>query len=258
MAVLQASFFSHSLMRSVLFNAIIPIDKMMFPNKPIGEERRIYKTLYLLAGVTMNHNDWLYGTRILNWAEEKGVAVIMPAGENKFFLDSETTGDKHANFLGVELIEATRQLFPLSYKREDTFIAGLSMGGYGAIRTGLIYHETFGYIAGMSSVLILERLVNPSHTFVYSENKTFGDRAALLGSDRDPMALVKKLVDAGADIPKMYISCGTEDGLIHFNRSLSSFLNENGVEHVYIEEPGKHDWDFWDRHIYKVLEWLPL
>jgi len=257
MAILQTSFFSRSLMRTVGFNAIIPIDKMMYPNKSIGTKKRTFKTLYLLTGLTMNHNDWLYGTRILNWAEEKGIAVIMPAGENKFYLDNEMTGDNHAEFLGTELVEATRQLFPLSDKREDTFIAGLSMGGYGAIRNGLKYYETFGYIAAMSSYLVIDSLVKTKKTYAYNEDKTFGDPAALIGSDKDPVALINNLLDSGADIPKMFISCGTEDWLVHANRKLSDFMKENCIEHVYIEEPGKHDWDFWDKHIYKVLEWLP-
>jgi len=255
MAVIQASFYSQSLIRSVNFNAIIPVDKMLFPNRPVGDTPKTFKTLYLLHGVTMNHNDWLYATRILNWAEEKGVAVIMPAGENKFFLNN-ISGDKHEDFLGVELIKATRQLFPLSAKREDTFIAGLSMGGYGAIRTGLKYPETFSYIAGLSSALIQDRLKNAEsgRSWRFNEDISFGDN----GEDKDPKALISAILEAKKNMPEIFISCGTEDGLIASNRELHEFLLAENVEHTYIEEPGRHDWDFWDRHIYKVLEWLPL
>ena len=237
MAVLQTSFYSGSLSRSVSFNAIIPIDKMLFPVKPIGNGRKIFKTLYLLHGVTMNQNDWLYGTRILNWAEEKGVAVIMPAGENKWYLNNNS-GDNHEDFLAVELVRATRMLFPLSDKREDTFIAGLSMGGYGAIRTGLKYNDTFGYIAALSAAL----------QGYFATSKT----------DKDPETLIGAILKSSGKIPELFISCGTEDSCIHGNRILHKFLLSKKVEHTYIEEPGQHDWDFWDKHIYKVLEWLPI
>ena len=112
MALLNGSFYSKSLIRTVNFNAIIPVDKMLYPVKPAEGEKKVFKTLYLLHGVTMNHNDWLYATRILNWAEQKGIAVIMPAGENKFFLNN-VSGDNHEDFLAVELIDVTRRLFPL-------------------------------------------------------------------------------------------------------------------------------------------------
>ena len=240
MALLNVNFYSESLMRSVCFNAIIPVDKMLYPVKSVQGERKVFKTLYLLHGVTMNHNDWLYATRILNWSEEKGLAVIMPSGENKFYLNN-TSGDNHEDFLAVELIDVTRRLFPLSDKREDTFIAGLSMGGYGAVRTGLKYYNTFGYIAGLSSAL---RLSAPENI--------------VSGSDKDPRVLVNTILESNQKMPEMFISCGTEDGLIQCNRDLHEFLVSKKVEHVYIEEPGKHDWDFWDRHIYKVLEWLPV
>ena len=94
------------------------------------------------------------GTRIQAWAEANDLAVIMPSGENRFYLDDEKSGELYGEFIGKELVEFTRKLFPLSDKREDTFIAGLSMGGYGAIRNGLKYAENFGCVIGLSAALV--------------------------------------------------------------------------------------------------------
>ena len=141
MAIIEVNFISKCLMRVVTFNAIIPVDK--FGPQAENAEQKPLKTLYLLHGIFGNYTDWVNGTRIQAWAEANDLAVIMPSGENRFYLDDEKSGELYGEFIGKELVEFTRKLFPLSDKREDTFIAGLSMGGYGAIRNGLKYAENF-------------------------------------------------------------------------------------------------------------------
>ena len=262
MAIIEVNFISQCLMRTVTFNAIIPADKFG-PQANAGEQKP-FKTLYLLHGIFGNYTDWVNGTRIQAWAEANDLAVIMPSGENRFYLDDEKSGELYGEFIGRELVEFTRKLFPLSKKREDTFIAGLSMGGYGAIRNGLKYAETFGYIAGLFSALIyagLENSDNSAPIFTFRRNyyeAIFGDLDKVVGSDKDPKALVKQLKDAHRDIPKMYMCCGTEDSLVEANRDLRDYLLENGVDLTYVEGPGVHDWVFWDTYIKKILEWLPL
>ena len=138
MAIIEVNFISQCLMRTVTFNAIIPADKF---GPQAAAQQKPFKTLYLLHGIQA-------------WAEANDLAVIMPSGENRFYLDDEKSGERYGEFIGRELVEFTRKLFPLSDRREDTFIAGLSMGGYGALRNGLKYAETFGCVAGLSSALI--------------------------------------------------------------------------------------------------------
>ena len=140
MALLQVEFRSQTLKRIVPFNVILPTEKFKGP----------YPTLYLLHGLTDNCSAWLSNTRIRMWAEESGLAVVMPSGENSFYMDvlvkDGCLGD-FGEYIGRELVEITREMFPLSDKREDTFIAGLSMGGFGACRNGLKYCETFSKAA---------------------------------------------------------------------------------------------------------------
>lgn len=262
MAIIEVNFISKCLMRTVTFNAIIPVDK--FGPQAENAEQKPLKTLYLLHGIFGNYTDWVNGTRIQTWAEANDLAVIMPSGENRFYLDDEKSGELYGEFIGKELVEFTRKLFPLSDKREDTFIAGLSMGGYGAIRNGLKYAENFGCVIGLSAALVHDTWKdadNSAPIFTFRRNyyeTIFGEYDKVKGSDKDPKALLLKLKEEGRPVPKMYLCCGTEDGLVTANRDFRDFLNENGVDLTYVEGPGKHDWVFWDTYIKKVLDWLPL
>lgn len=262
MAIIEVNFISKCLMRTVTFNAIIPVDK--FGPQAENAEQKPLKTLYLLHGIFGNYTDWVNGTRIQTWAEANDLAVIMPSGENRFYLDDEKSGELYGEFIGKELVEFTRKLFPLSDKREDTFIAGLSMGGYGAIRNGLKYAENFGCVIGLSAALVHDTWKdadNSAPIFTFRRNyyeAIFGEYDKVKGSDKDPKALLLKLKEEGSPVPKMYLCCGTEDDLVTVNRDFRDFLNENGVDLTYVEGPGKHDWVFWDTYIKKVLDWLPL
>jgi S-formylglutathione hydrolase FrmB len=266
MALIQVNFMSKTLFRTVPMQVILPVDKFTRPGMPVREDKP-FKTLYLLHGLLGNYTDWVTETRIQKWASDKNLAVVMPSGDNSFYLDSPEEGNINNNFgefIGKELVEVTRKMFPLSHDREDTYIAGLSMGGYGAIRNGLKYHETFGYIAGLSSAVhILEDIVNVGNRNIVYEESCFGKLDEAITTDKNPKIIVKNLKEKQASdekiqFPKIYMACGTDDSLIDVNRAYRDFFTENGLEIVYYEEPGHHDWAFWDKYILKVLEWLPL
>lgn len=264
MALVKVDFISESLKRTITFNAILPTDKLVFPGMP-KPEIKPFKTLYLLHGILGNYTDWVSGTRIQRWAQDMNLAVIMPSGENGFYVDHPGRGDQmYGDLIGRELVEFTRKMFHLSDRREDTYIAGLSMGGYGALRNGLKYARTFGCIGALSSALVIDQAIsstNDSPMFMgqrsYFES-VFGDVNMLSGSDKDPRALVQSLLKDGQPLPDIYMACGTDDMLIKNNRDFHDFLDSQEVRHTYVEGPGSHEWDFWDTYIRKFLEWLPL
>lgn len=264
MALIRVDLFSEKLMRTVTINAVVPIDKLTAPGAAV-REKKPFKTLYLLHGIFGNYTDWVTGTRLQAWAQERNLVVIMPSGENKFYVDNPASYDLFGQFIGEELVEKTRELFPLSRKREDTFIGGLSMGGYGSLVNGLKYHQTFSHICAFSPALILERILNSDYN---AENPifrrsyyeaVFGDIDKLVGSDKDYKSLILKLKDEKASIPKIWIAIGTEDHmLINENREYRDFLRSQEVDLTYLEGPGGHDWVFWDTYLLKALDWLPL
>lgn len=263
MALIQMNYVSNALQRTVPVQVILPVDKLT-PDGKLPEEKK-FKTLYLLHGFLGNCTDWVSGTRIQRWAEERDLCVVMPSGDNSFYVDRPETLNNYGLFIGQELVEITRRMFPLSRKREDTFIGGLSMGGYGAVRNGLKYYDTFSCVISFSGVLqpfeSLEKV--PAGYDTSFETGTFGDLNQAAVSDKNPTWLVhslvgKKLADPALEYPKLYIACGTEDMLLNHSRAFAKLLENKGFDVTYEESPGDHNWDFWDAYIKKVIDWLPL
>ena len=263
MALIQINYVSSALQRTVPVQVILPVDKLT-PDGKLPAEKK-FKTLYLLHGFLGNYTDWVSGTRIQRWAEERDLAVVMPSGDNAFYVDRPAALNNYGKFIGEELVEITRRMFPLSRNREDTFIGGLSMGGYGAVRNGLKYYETFGRIISFSGVLqpfeVLKK--RPADYDVSFEEGIFGDLQQAAVSDKNPTWLVnmltgKKLADPALELPKIYLSCGTEDMLLSYSRDFRKLLEDKGFQVTYEEGPGDHNWDFWDTYIKKALDWLPL
>ncbi len=253
MALIHADFRSATLKRTVSMNVILPVEKFRGP----------YPTLYLLHGLTDNCNGWLSYSRIRFWAEESGLAVVMPSGENSFYMDvlvkDGCLGD-FGEYIGRELVDVTREMFPLSRKREDTFLAGLSMGGFGACRNALKYCETFGKAAVLSGALhFYEYPVSWVETQgnTIGELKNFGDLEETRHSDRNPRYLIEAIrKDPARRFPAFYVACGLQDALLEANRSIAGALAEAGADVTYEEGEGGHDWEFWDTYIRHVLKWL--
>ncbi len=262
MAFIQMSILSKSLMRTVPVNVILPADKMVFPGMPEPPEKP-FKTLYLLHGVFGSYIDWVNGTRIQRYAEEHDLAVVMPSGDNAFYVDQPGANNYYGEFVGKELVELTRKMFPLSRKREDTFIGGLSMGGYGAMRNGLKYWENFGCIVALSGALLVEDVAKRTNDDPFFLNRRdyaeacFGDLSKILDSDKNPKYLVRQLKKEGQPIPRIYMACGDADSLLPANQDMAAFLKEQGADVTFEVGPGAHEWDFWDTYIRKAIEWLP-
>ena len=146
---------------------------------------------------------------------------------------------------------------------QDHDLAVIMPSGYGAIINGLKYYQTFGYIAALSSALLIDTFINAKDgddvPYMYKRSyltSVFGDLHKLKGSDKDYKALIQNM--AIKDVPAIYMACGTDDSLIKENRAYRDFLLQQGINVTYEEGPGAHEWDFWDRYIERVLEWLPL
>lgn len=257
MAVLTGHFQSQALSRKISFTAILPTTTASIYDPETVEQNpnQTLKTLYLLHGWDGNHEDWLHNTRIVEWAIKYNIAIILADGQNSFYVD-HADGDAFGRYIGEELVHETRRLFHLSHKREDTAIGGLSMGGYGALRNGFFYEETFGSILAFSSKL-LSRRTNE----IYDGDSTIEKRLRfIIGSatteNLSPALDVEQLALQVKHPPKLFLACGTEDQLITENRAYHQFLVENDYSHEYVETPGGHDWSYWNQTIEESLNWL--
>lgn len=251
MAILEIVFYSQCLQRSVELRAIAPVDS---PDGSTVKPKTPLPALYLLNGLFGSNVDWLMNTRVNLWAREKGLAVICPSGENSFYVDQAATGEEYSRFLGEELPDFCGRLLPLSGKREETYIGGLSMGGYGALLTGLRYPRVFSRIIALSSAIrAWERgeTVPPEAPFVWQPSYA----KALFGEDASKWDL-SKLLRAASPKPSIYQACGLQDGLLVQNRGLAGELQRAGYDHTYEEGEGHHDWVFWDEYLKRALDWL--
>ncbi len=268
MALLQVNFHSSSLNGLTSFNALLPTDVPEEMKDPASYQRPV-KALYLLHGYTGNYMDWITGTKISELSEKYNLAVFMPSGNNSFYLDDTDKGELFAEYVGNELVDVTRKMFHLSDRKEDTFIGGLSMGGYGALRTGLKY-DRFGGIIALSSALIHyeigEMAQNSKDGMAndYAKDvkanynyyaRVFGDLKKLLESDKNPEVLIRMRKAQKTEIPAIYMACGTEDFLLDVNLRFHEFLTAEKVDHVFDQTPGIHNWDFWNAQIQKAVPW---
>lgn len=254
MALIQVNYLSKALFREVPVNVILPVDRFdADTNRYLNGKDRKYKTLYLLHGLLGNYTDWISQTRIQKWAEEKNLAVVMPSGDNSFYFNSRTPWNDYGTFIGEELVDVTRRMFPLSEKREDTFIAGLSMGGFGALRNGIVYSNNFSHVAGLSSAVHIFEDTSEEANIGLFDNIEEASK-----TNKNPWVAVEEMISEKRPIPKFYMACGTKDDLMPANISFRNYLQEKGIEVTWDEDDYGHDWDFWDSQIKKVLDWLPL
>ncbi len=254
MSYFRIEYFSRALHRSTSFDMIIPNDPReneTLPDRPM-------RTLFLLHGYTGKSENWVP----VDLTKKYNFAIVMPTAENSFYLNGLSTGHRFQSLVGEELVNFARNTFNLCRDPKETYIAGLSMGGFGAIHTGLAYPETFGKIGALSSALIVHGIAgmkpgdeNPVANYEYYR-ECFGDLDKVLESENNPEVLVRKLKEQGKKLPEMYITCGTEDFLIENNRDFHRFLEEEKVEHIYKEAPGIHDMKFWSEHIVKIVDWM--
>lgn len=263
MALIQMNILSKSLMRTVDVDVILPIDKIAFPGASAPKSGN-FKTLYLLHGIFGSQHDWLSSTRIQRWAEDQNLAVVMPAGENMFYVDQPGSHAMYGEFIGKELPELMEKTFPLSHKREARYIAGLSMGGYGALRNGLKYADHFSRIGAFSAaanVVHADDWTNDAPIFFegrdYAE-AVFSDLSTLKDSDRNPLWSMKQLVNKKQPLPEIYMACGTKDPLYKPNIKLRDGFISCGANVTWDEAAYGHEWTFWDQEVEKFLQWLPL
>lgn len=262
MALLHVTYFSQALAGQSEFCMALPNDVPPFMAEGNPHYRRAMKTLLLLHGYSGGAWDWIAGSGVQDLAAQYNLAVIMPNGRNSFYLDKEATGERFGTFVGEELLDYARKSFGLSGRREDTFIGGYSMGGFGALRTGLAYSHNYSKIAALSSALIIRQLKNmspeddaPMANYAYYA-QTFGDLKTAEDRDCNPEALVRRMLADGEPLPGIFLACGAEDMLLEPNRAFRDFLRDNGVAAEYHESPGAHDWKFWNQYLEPAVRWM--
>jgi putative tributyrin esterase len=255
MALLRCDVFSEALSLSTSMTVILPQPTTTQIGMTGGAGDEPPPVLYLLHGLSDDDTIWLRRTSIERYVAPLGLAVVMPQVHRSFYTD-EAYGGKYWTFVSEELPGLVGRFFRVSQRREDTFVAGLSMGGYGALKLALRQPERFAAAASLSGaldVVALSRRSRPEDPTLWK--RVLGGRVAG-GSEHDLFALVRR-ADA-ARLPALHVSCGTEDELLASNTRFVAACGSAGVPLTTSFGPGEHDWAYWDDRIQDVLAWLPL
>lgn len=260
MALFQCSLYSETLMTNINVNVLLPIpdaedyvNQDLYGYKPGAR----FQTLYLLHGAYGDATDWLRNTRIAQFAQRARVAVVMACAGNSFYMDMGN-GSAYAQFFEGELPMLMEGTFPLAQRREDRFIAGLSMGGYGALRIALRNPQRYCAAVGLSGAYDLEETWEALEVQREGRKAAFEELACRDRGDWELANLAKRALQSGETLPKLMVSCGTEDFTLEMNRRLRDSLEVLGISLDYQEHPGAHNWDYWETHIQTALRWLPL
>ena len=257
MAWMQAHFFSACLQVQVSVEVLLPEEEMGIgvAAGAGGSEARLPRVLYLLHGYSDDQTIWLRRTAIDRYAAGRNLAVVMPAVNHSFYTN-EDKGERYWDFVSEELPRLLHRFFRLSDRPEDTFVAGLSMGGYGAMKLALSQPERFAAAASFSGVLDIADMSHRSPVSMENMKRVFGHVKKLRGSEHDLLHLLHDRRKA-PHRPRLYVSCGTEDFLWHMHGKFVAEAEKQGWTAAHREIPGMgHQWELWDQEILHFLDWI--
>lgn len=254
MARARIDFFSDVLGLNTSMTVIFPQETNnligMAGSKVSGE----VPVLWLLHGLSDDDTIWERRTSIERYVADKGIAVIMPQVHRSFYTDQEL-GHNYWTYISEELPAIARKMLRISDKREDNFVAGLSMGGYGAMKLALNHPERFAAAASFSGCV---GLGHPGNIYDFMERDyelVFGKRP-VVGSKDDVLHLLE--IAEPKKLPKLMVTCGTEDFLYHESQAFMKIAEQRGIQVHSNFGPGDHEWPYWDANIQEFLDWIDI
>ncbi|MDO4331908.1 MAG: alpha/beta hydrolase-fold protein [Eubacteriales bacterium] len=250
MALLEMNYKSEALSRDIRLEILLPC------NDGRTDAPTPFRTLYFLPGYSGSGKEILTELSFRPHSMFYGTAVVIVDGENSFYVDHKERRMGYQSFVGQEVVEVTRKLFPLSRKREDTFIGGISMGGFGALYIGVQKADTFGKIAMLSPGLDAYEMIDREGGFFREQlDNMFGGREAFYQNDFYYKTLLSRRLDKGLDIPELFLCCGREDVLVYEQvREMRRFLEEKGIAVEYHEDDGDHDILYWESKMDQLFD----
>jgi S-formylglutathione hydrolase FrmB len=241
MALCEVRFRAESIEKHTAMNVLLPEGDGAFP------------ALYLLHGLSDDHSIWLRRTSIERHAEGLPLIVAMPDGHRSWYCnDPRPEGLAYEDHIVRDVVGFVERTFPARGSREGRAIAGLSMGGYGAVMLALRHPEVFSVACSHSGALgFLSDAVPPPTG--RPDKEAWAE--VLPREQYDCFRLAEGLAKAGG-APALRLDCGTEDFLLEHNRAFHAHLDSLGIEHVYEEHPGSHEWGYWDTHVVETLAFV--
>jgi S-formylglutathione hydrolase FrmB len=253
MALLTVNFFSYVLGMDTSMAVLLPEKR---GQKPAANPDKKYPVLYLLHGHSDDHTSWMRKSTIELMVRDEDLIVVMPTTHRAFYTNSRH-GHQYFDFMAEELPTVVSNFFPASTKREDTYAAGLSMGGYGSLKLALTYPERYAAAGSLSGALYplaglkqaSDQKMFTSKDFVDNFYNIFGSIESYQDSVDDLEFLAQKCQESGKILPKLFMTVGKDDPIYNNSKRFSDFMKEQcpNFDLYYEEDEGSHNWDFWNR-----------
>lgn len=245
---------SAALKTEVTIHVLLPKTRPTLFNK---EEKHSlpFKTLYLLHGAFESPEYFMNKSDICTLVDELGIAVVMPFLANSFYINSNT-GEKYFDYITEELKEYCEEIFPLSKDKENTFIGGISMGGYGAIRAALLYPGSYGKVFSLSCAVKTRPTLRFLKTCGLKLYDTKEELLEMENNDKDLFYCVKNTKTDTEDMPEFYMACGESDFFYKDNNEFVNVLKNQGIDVEYKTSPGNHQWNYWGGELSAAIKWL--
>lgn len=228
---------------------------VIYPDYGVGDGEDI-PVLYLLHGMNGNQNSWNNRTNIQRLVRRTNLIVIMPCSDNAWYTDTDF-GWNYYEAIAKELPQVMGYFFPnMTTKREKTFIAGLSMGGYGAFKIALSTNQ-YAWAASFSGALFTEKGIL-TYTQDTDNEKYWQGIFGELTRDNLSQYTIPHFGTLSDKKTKLYAWCGREDFLLDINEDAAKELKFLGLDLDYQTSHGTHDWYYWDQQVERFLEMLPI
>lgn len=263
MAVLHVNYYSPALKNNTDLMIFIPTPQCGEPEASVsgsavyGSSK--FPVLYLLHGTFGDYTDWLRLTGIERMAQKHRVMLVMPSARNDFYCDAKD-GPAWEQYFLSELPEFILNTFPASPDREKNYIGGISLGGYGAFRFAMLAPEKFSRAASFSGTIDMDAFGKLTREGCfpdpYNWRTLYGNEGTSLPEEKDIFFLYKKQAQSGKKMPSLFMTVGKEDALYASSVKAASRLRDEGADLLFTDDPGIHDWDFWDSQIEKMSDWL--
>lgn len=238
--------------------------KVMLPNQidymSVIEDYQTYynfgkfKTLYLLHGAWDDAMSWIENTSVMRYAQNNNLALVLPSVGNSFYSDMYA-GEDYFKFISEELIGFVRNMFPIADTRENSFIGGNSMGGYGAYKVAIKRPDLFSKAFSLSGALEIQMAARLVRAMGVRLDNVFENVRNLKGTENDIMVILEQAILNNLELPKLYQAVGLEDYMYKGNQEFRDKANQLNVPVFYEEEHGEHKWDFWDKYIERAISW---
>lgn len=246
MAKINMNIFSTYLKRNVNVDILIPSKNFLdLVEQKFKYEKMEYKMLFLLHGTGDNQSVWVDKTDIETLANEYNVLVVMPSAENTYYTNT-TYSVNMKSFIEEELYTFIKNNFPISTKKEDTYILGNSMGGYGSIKIALSNPDKFNNCCSFSGGLDLKRQFEGLISNVIDFKAIFGDLKSI---DETEHSIKYLLENVDSEIPNIVLYCGKSDQNLESTKEIIRIMEDMGIKHTFIEDEGEHTWDYWNEHL---------